>query len=61
MLNGNKKMNKDTRKVIAIMRPASYLIESVKLAKSMGFEPVTAPMIDVVDKTDINFKGFVKR
>lgn len=54
-------MNQDTRKVIAIMRPASYLIESVKLAKSMGFEPVTAPMIDVVDKTDTNFKGFVKR
>jgi uroporphyrinogen-III synthase len=48
-------------KVIAIMRPASYLAESVKLAQSMGFTAVTAPMIDVVDKKDANFKGFVER
>ncbi|MCZ7370145.1 MAG: uroporphyrinogen-III synthase [Candidatus Methanoperedens sp.] len=48
-------------KVIAIMRPAAYLAESVKLANSMGFETITAPMIDVVDKTDANFKGFVER
>ncbi len=48
-------------KVIAIMRPAGYLAKAVKLAKSMGFEAVTAPMIDVVDKTDANFKGFVER
>lgn len=48
-------------KVIAIMRPASYLVESVRLANSMGFKTVTAPMIDVVDKTDANFKGFVSR
>lgn len=47
-------------KVIAIMRPASYLAESVKLANSMGFDAITAPMIDVVDKTDSNFKGFVE-
>lgn len=48
-------------KVIAIMRPAGYLAESVKLAKSIGFDTITAPMIDVVDKTDANFKGFVDR
>jgi len=48
-------------KVIAIMRPAGYLAESVKLARSMGFKAITAPMIDVVDKTDANFKGFVER
>ncbi len=48
-------------KVIAIMRPAGYLTESVKLAMSMGFKAITAPMIDVVDKTDANFKGFVAR
>src|SRR3989304_1352510 len=54
-------MNPDTIKVIAIMRPAGYLTESVKLARSMGFEPIIAPMIDVVDKTDANFKGFVER
>jgi len=39
-------------KVIAIMRPAAYLAESVKLATAMGFKTITAPMIDVVDKTD---------
>ncbi len=48
-------------KVIAIMRPAGYLAESVKLAKSMGFDTIIAPMIDVVDKTDANFSGFVER
>lgn len=48
-------------KVIAIMRPAGYLAESAKLARSMGFKPVTAPMIDVVDKIDHNFIGFVER
>lgn len=48
-------------KVIAIMRPAGYLAESVKLANSMGFKAITAPMIDVVDKTDANFKGFYER
>ncbi|MDP2846067.1 MAG: uroporphyrinogen-III synthase, partial [Candidatus Methanoperedens sp.] len=48
-------------KSIAIMRPAGYLAESVKLAKSMGFDTITAPMIDVVDKTDANFSGFVER
>lgn len=48
-------------KVMAIMRPAGYLAESVKLAYSMGFKAITAPMIDVVDKTDANFKGFYDR
>ncbi len=48
-------------KVIAIMRPAGYLAGSVKLANSMGFDTIYAPMIDVVDKTDANFKGFVER
>jgi uroporphyrinogen-III synthase len=48
-------------KVIAIMRPAGYLADSVKLARSMGFKTITAPMIDVIDKTDANFKGFVER
>ncbi len=54
-------MNEDTMKAIAIMRPAGYLAESVKLANSMGFKAITAPMIDIVDKTDSNFKGFVER
>ncbi len=48
-------------KVLAIMRPARYLAESVKLANSIGFKAITAPMIDVVDKTDANFKAFYER
>ncbi|MCZ7402137.1 MAG: uroporphyrinogen-III synthase [Candidatus Methanoperedens sp.] len=48
-------------KVIAIMRPVGYLAESVRLANSMGFSSITAPMIDVVDRTDANFVGFVNR
>jgi len=48
-------------KLIAIMRPAGYLAESVRLANSMGFSAITAPMIDVVDRTDSNFVGFVNR
>ncbi len=48
-------------KTIAIMRPAGYLAGSARLAHSMGFKAVTAPMIDVVDKSDNNFKGFVER
>ncbi|HEX7627922.1 MAG TPA: uroporphyrinogen-III synthase [Candidatus Methanoperedens sp.] len=48
-------------KLIAIMRPACYLAESVRLATSMGFSTITAPMIDVMDKTDLNFKGFLDR
>ena len=48
-------------KVIAIMRPAGYLAESVKLAASFGFTSITAPMIDVVDRKDANFDGFVNR
>ncbi|MCE8423327.1 MAG: uroporphyrinogen-III synthase, partial [Candidatus Methanoperedens sp.] len=48
-------------KVIAIMRPVGYLAESVKLAVSMGFKTITAPMIDVVDRTDPDFKIFASR
>jgi uroporphyrinogen-III synthase len=48
-------------KLIAIMRPAGYLAESVRLANSMGFSAITAPMIDVVDRKDSNFDGFVNR
>ncbi|MDO8727472.1 MAG: uroporphyrinogen-III synthase [Candidatus Methanoperedens sp.] len=48
-------------KVIAIMRPANYLAESIKLANSMGFKAITAPMIDVIDKTDTEFKVFFER
>lgn len=48
-------------KVIAIMRPAHYIADSVKLASSMGFSTITAPMIDVIDKKDPDFVGFLER
>jgi uroporphyrinogen-III synthase len=48
-------------KLIAIMRPAGYLAESVRLAASFGFTSITAPMIDVIDRKDANFNGFVNR
>ncbi len=51
----------NAKKVIAIMRPASYLAESVKLANAMGFDAITAPMIDVVDIADGQFKKFLQR
>ena len=47
--------------VLAIMRPVSYIEESVKLAESLGFEAVAVPMIEVVDKVDSGFDGFVRR
>lgn len=37
------------------------MADSVKLAASMGFSTITAPMIDVMDKKDPNFKGFLDR
>ncbi len=48
-------------KVIAIMRPAGYIAESIKLASSFGFNSIAAPMIDVIDRKDANFEGFVNR
>ncbi|HEY9247252.1 MAG TPA: uroporphyrinogen-III synthase, partial [Candidatus Methanoperedens sp.] len=48
-------------KTIAIMRPAAYIEESIKLARSMEFRTIAVPLIDVVDRTDANFSGFVKR
>ncbi|PWB53651.1 MAG: uroporphyrinogen-III synthase [Candidatus Methanoperedenaceae archaeon] len=48
-------------KVIAIMRPSGYMEESVRLAASMGFSTITAPMIDVMDKSGHEFKEFFDR
>ena len=47
--------------VLAIMRPESYIKESVKLAESLGFDPVAVPMIEIVDNVDSGFDGFVRR
>jgi uroporphyrinogen-III synthase len=49
------------QKVIAVMRPSRYIRESVSLVRSLGFDALTAPMIDFLDKKDLNFDGFVSR
>lgn len=54
-------MAPDKRPVIAIMRPEGYLEESVKLARSYGFDTIAVPMIEIVDNLDSRFEGFVER
>lgn len=53
--------NQSLKPVIAIMRPESYIEESVQLAESLGFEAIAVPMIEILDKADKEFDGFVKR
>lgn len=45
---------------IAIVRPDDKLEEASKIAKEHGLEPVCAPMIEVVSKTDSQFQIFLK-
>lgn len=59
MIDQNQKSK--PKPVLAIMRPVSYIEGSVKLVESLGFEPVAVPMIEVVDKVDSGFDGFVRR
>ncbi|MGP8320772.1 MAG: uroporphyrinogen-III synthase [Methanosarcinaceae archaeon] len=49
------------RPKLAIMRPVGYMVESVKLAESLGFEPIAVPMIEIVDNVDNGFDDFIKR
>jgi uroporphyrinogen-III synthase len=49
------------RPVIAIMRPEMYIRESVELARSMGFETITVPLVEITDMKDEFFDGFVER
>jgi len=56
------KLHKELKKpTIAIMRPSRYTEETVKLVEDMGFKPIVFPMIELVDKYDSNFDGFVDR
>ncbi|MFQ6055207.1 MAG: uroporphyrinogen-III synthase, partial [Methanosarcinales archaeon] len=56
------KLHKELKKpTIAIMRPSRYTAETVKLVEDMGFKPIVFPMIELVDKYDSNFDGFVDR
>ena len=54
-------IDKDQKPILAIMRPESYLEDSVKMAEAFGFDTVEAPMIEIVDMRDDEFDGFVKR
>ncbi|MDI6888592.1 MAG: uroporphyrinogen-III synthase [Methanocellales archaeon] len=48
-------------KTIAIMRPQQYLPDSIKLAKSYGYDVIAAPMIEIRERNDPEFDVFVQR
>ncbi|MEZ5336169.1 MAG: uroporphyrinogen-III synthase [Methanolobus sp.] len=54
-------MSERKKPVIAIMRPESYLKKSAELAVSMGFDPITVPLIELAGMKDEYFDGFVDR
>ncbi|MBE0523081.1 MAG: uroporphyrinogen-III synthase [Methanosarcinales archaeon] len=47
--------------LIAIMRPKRYEAESIHICQAAGFEVISAPLIEILDKKDEYFDGFVKR
>jgi uroporphyrinogen-III synthase len=47
--------------VIAIMRPERYLNGSAELARSMGFDPIAAPMAELSNIKDSVYDGFFSR
>ena len=47
--------------LIAIMRPTRYEKESIHICQAAGFEVISAPMIEILDKKDEHFDGFVAR
>ncbi len=47
--------------VLAIMRPEVYIKRSVKLAESLGFDPVAAPMVELASMRDDEFDPFLER
>jgi uroporphyrinogen-III synthase len=49
------------RPVLAIMRPERYVKGSVKLAESLGFEPIAAPMVELASMKDDEFDPFIER
>lgn len=54
-------MKENKKPVVAIMRPENYLEKSAELARSMGFEPVIVPMVELTDMKDEYFGGFAER
>lgn len=53
--------NKDNKPVIAIMQPEMYVRDAVELAESMGFEPITVPMVEPNNMKDWGFDPFFTR
>ena len=47
--------------LITIMRPKRYEKESIHICQATGFEVISAPMIEILDKKDEHFDGFVER
>lgn len=48
-------------KTVAIMRPSRYVEESVRLAESLGFEPIVAPMIGAEVNSSCDLDGVKER
>jgi uroporphyrinogen-III synthase len=46
---------------IAIMRPSRYEQDSIQICKEAGFQVISAPMIEILDKKDEYFEHFVSR
>ena len=51
----------DTRPTVAIMRPVRYEHDSIQICQKAGFDVISAPMIEILDKRDEYFDGFVSR
>lgn len=54
-------IDRSSRRVIAIMRPNRYERESIQICQEAGFEVISAPLIEISDKKDEHFDGFVDR
>jgi len=59
--NINADINIDTRPTVAIMRPVRYEPDSIQVCREAGFDVISAPMIEILDKRDEYFDGFVFR
>ncbi|MCL7415218.1 MAG: uroporphyrinogen-III synthase [ANME-2 cluster archaeon] len=54
-------VHKNIRPKVAIMRPVRYEQDSMQICKQAGFDVISAPMIEILDKKDEYFDGFISR
>lgn len=59
--NINTDISIDSRPMVAIMRPVRYEQDSIQVCREAGFDVISAPMIEILDKRDEYFDGFVSR